>query len=188
MLFGGAIVRNNVRPILDGDNCYSLLNGLYVIDGDQIADSHMRVEHRRPHGDSRQHYNGIMHDNAKGVFRGRIVVSREAQKTDAKQSNQNLLLSDSASANTDPQLEIYADDVKCTHGATIGQINEDQIFYLMARGIPRDIARSMIVVAFASEGLDRIEDEPIRTLMKDMLMDRLPEGDVLVRTPQLETL
>jgi Fe-S cluster assembly protein SufD len=188
MLFGGAIVRNNVRPILDGDNCFSLLNGLYVIDGDQIADSHMRVEHRKPHGDSRQYYNGIMHDNAKGVFRGRIVVSREAQKTDAKQSNQNLLLSDSASANADPQLEIYADDVKCTHGATIGQINEDQIFYLMARGIPRDIARSMIVVAFASEGLDRIEDEPIRTLMKDMLMDRLPEGDVLIRTPELDSL
>jgi Fe-S cluster assembly protein SufD len=179
MLFGGRMVRNNVHPVLEGDNCFSLLNGLYVIEGEQTADSHMLVEHKALAGDSRQYYKGIMHDKAKGVFRGRIVVHPGAQKTDAKQSNQNLLLSKQASANTDPQLEIYADDVKCTHGATIGQINEDHVFYLMARGIPRDLARSMIIVAFASESLDRITNEPIRRLMHGMLFDRLPEAGVL---------
>jgi Fe-S cluster assembly protein SufD len=179
MMFGGRIVRNNVHPVLDGDSCYSLLNGLYVIEGEQIADSHMRVEHRALEGDSRQYYKGIMHDQARGVFRGRIVVHPGAQKTDAKQSNQNLLLSERATANTDPQLEIYADDVKCTHGATIGQIDEDQIFYLMARGIPRETARSMIIVAFAGESLGRIEHEPILRLMQSMLLDRLPEANVL---------
>ncbi len=179
MLFGGRIVRNNVHPVLDGDNCFSLLNGLYVIEDEQVADSHMRVEHRALAGDSRQYYKGIMHDQAKGVLRGRIVVHPGAQKTDAKQSNQNLLLSERATANTDPQLEIYADDVKCTHGATIGQIDEDQIFYLMARGIPQETARSMIIVAFAGESLGRIEHEAIRRLMQAMLLDRLPEASAL---------
>jgi len=181
MLFGGAIVRNNVHPILAGENCYSMLNGMYVIDGEQIADSHMRVEHCNTNGQSRQYYKGIMHDSAKGVFRGRIIVHPDAQKTDAKQSNRNLLLSDEASANTDPQLEIYADDVKCTHGATIGQINETQVFYLMSRGIPRQTARAMIIVAFASESLNRIEHEPIKKLMQSMLIDCLPESQVLDR-------
>ncbi len=181
ILFGGAIVRNNIYPVLDGQGCDSLLNGLYVIGGDQIADSHMRVEHTKPHCDSRQFYKGIMTDRASGVFRGRIVVRQDAQKTDAKQSNENLLLSDDASANTDPQLEIYADDVKCTHGATIGQIDEDQVFFLRSRGIPKQTAQALIVYAFASESLERMEVEPVRGFLRSQLLDRLPAGAVLKR-------
>ena len=181
-LFGGAIVRNNVNPVLNGDNCYSLLNGLYVIDGQQTVDNHMRVVHARPHGDSRQYYKGIMSDKARGVFRGRIVVQPGAQKTDAKQSNQNLLLSDDASINTDPQLEIYADDVKCTHGATIGQINQDQVFYLRSRGIGPEMARAMIVFAFASESLDRITDRPIHQFLRSKLLEKLPASGQLERS------
>lgn len=179
MLFGGAIVRNNVNPILDGAGSDSLLNGLYVIGGKQTVDNHMRVVHAKPHGDSRQYYKGIMNDHAKGVFRGRIVVESGAQKTDAKQSNQNLLLSPNASVNTDPQLEIYADDVKCTHGATIGQINQDQVFYLRSRGIPEETARAMIIFAFASENLDRMTQQPIRDFLRSQLLRRLPAGKLL---------
>lgn len=178
-LFGGAIVRNNVHPVLDGENCHSLLNGLYVLQDDQIVDNHMRVEHAQPHGDSRQFYKGIMNDRSRGVFRGRIVVHPGAQKTDAKQSNQNLLLTDDAGANTDPQLEIYADDVKCTHGATIGQLSSEQIFYLMARGVPRETARAMLVYAFASESIERMQHEAIRNLLRSMLLTRLPQGEIL---------
>ena len=175
-LLGGAIVRNNVNPILDGTGSDSLLNGLYVIGGNQTVDNHMRVVHAKSHGDSRQFYKGVMSDRAKGVFRGRIVVQPDAQKTDAKQSNQNLLLSADASVNTDPQLEIYADDVKCTHGATIGQINQDQVFYLRSRGIPEETARAMIVFAFASENLDRMTLKPIREFVRSQLLQRLPAG------------
>ncbi len=178
-LLGGSIVRNNVTSVLDGEGAWSQLNGLYVIRGDQTADNHMRVVHAKPHGDSRQFYKGIMNDRAKGVFRGRIVVDPDAQKTDAKQSNQNLLLSPDAGVNTDPQLEIFADDVKCTHGATIGQLNEEQVFYLRSRGVPYDTARAMIIYAFASETIDRMGCEPIRRLLKGQLLDRLPAGEVL---------
>jgi len=182
ILFGGAIVRNNVNPTLDGEGSYSVLNGLYVIGGRQTVDNHMRVVHAKPHGDSRQYYKGIMSDHAKGVFRGRIVVQNEAQKTDAKQSNQNLLLSENASVNTDPQLEIYADDVKCTHGATIGQIDQDQVFYLRSRGICEETARAMITYAFASENLERMGQESIRLFVKSELLKRLPAGRMLEQT------
>lgn len=179
VLLGGAIVRNNINPVLDGDHCDSLLNGLYVIGGTQTVDNHMRVVHAKTHGDSRQFYKGIMNDQARGVFRGRIVVRPDAQKTDAKQSNQNLLLSPNATANADPQLEIFADDVKCTHGATIGQINEDQVFYLRSRGIPMETARAIIIYAFASESLERMPLEPIRRFLQSELLQRLPAGKVL---------
>ncbi len=178
-LFGGAIVRNNVNPVLDGQGCDSLLNGLYIADGKQTIDNHMTVVHAKAHCDSRQFYRGIMNDHGKGVFRGRIVVRPGAQKTDAKQSNQNLLLSDDAAVNTDPQLEIYADDVKCTHGATVGQINQEQVFYLQSRGIPLETARAMIIYAFASESLERMTHQPIRQFLKAQLLHRLPAGRVL---------
>jgi Fe-S cluster assembly protein SufD len=178
-LLGGQIVRNNVYPVLDGSGCESILNGLYVLDGDQIADNHMRVEHAKPHGQSHQFYRGIISGKAKGIFRGRIVVCIDAQKTDAKQSNQNLLLSDDASVNTDPQLEIYADDVKCTHGATVGRINADQVFYLMARGISRATAQAMITHAFAGESLKRMSNEAVRNMLRCSLVTRLPQVDVM---------
>ena len=177
VLLGGHIVRNNINPVLDGENCYSVLNGVYVIQDNQIADNHMQVVHAKPHCDSRQYYNGIMNDQSKGVFRGRIIVKQDAQQTDAKQSNQNLLLSDDASVNTDPQLEIYADDVKCTHGATIGQLDKDQIFYLQARGIPAIQARAMVIQAFAAENLERMNLEPIRNYLQEKLLARLAGQD-----------
>ena len=175
-LLGGAIVRNNVYATLAGEGCWSLLNGLYVIGGEQVVDNHMKVDHAAPRGQSRQVYRGIMHDRSHGVFRGRIVVQPDAQQTDAKQKNQNLLLSPDATANTDPQLEIYADDVKCTHGATVGQIDERQVFYLRTRGIDEETARGMIIYAFAAESLGRMKLEPVRALLLEALSKRLPAG------------
>ena len=135
LLLGGGLVRNNVHPVLAGEGGECLINGLFVGAGRQHLDNYMHVEHASPHCSSRQFYNGILDGHAHGVFHGRIVVHKDAQKTDAKQTNRNLLLSDDAQIDTKPQLEIYADDVKCTHGATIGQIEDNALFYLRSRGI-----------------------------------------------------
>jgi Fe-S cluster assembly protein SufD len=179
VLLGGRLVRNNVHAILDGEAANCLINGLYVGGGEQHMDNHMRVEHAKPHGDSRQFYKGILDDRASGVFAGRIIVHKDAQKTDAKQTNKNLLLSDDAHVDTKPQLEIYADDVKCTHGATIGQLNDEAIFYLRARGIALDSARSMLIHSFAGESLERMKLEPVRTYLDKILFKRLPGGELL---------
>ncbi len=176
VLLGGALVRNNVHPVLAGEGCHSLLNGLYVMHGRQHVDNHMHVKHAKPHCDSRQFYKGILDDHARAVFAGRIVVAKDAQKTDAKQSNTNLLLSEDAQANTQPQLEIYADDVKCTHGATVGQIDENAIFYLQTRGISEPEARAMLVHAFAGESLGRMTVEPIRAHLESLLSERLAQS------------
>ncbi len=158
ILLGGALVRNNVHPVLAGEGGECLINGLFVGNGRQHLDNYMRVEHASPHCASRQFYNGILDGRAHGVFHGRIIVHKDAQKTDAKQTNRNLLLSDNAQIDTKPQLEIYADDVKCTHGATIGQIEEDALFYLRSRGLDEASARKLLLVAFASECLDRMRE------------------------------
>ena len=141
VLLGGALVRNNVHPVLAGEGGECLINGLFIGNGRQHLDNYMLVEHASPHCGSRQFYNGILDGHARGVFHGRIIVHKDAQKTDAKQTNRNLLLSDDAQIDTKPQLEIYADDVKCTHGATIGQIDEEALFYLRSRGIDEASAR-----------------------------------------------
>jgi Fe-S cluster assembly protein SufD len=134
----------------------------------------MRVEHASPRCASRQFYNGILDERAHGVFHGRVIVHKDAQKTDAKQTNRNLLLSDDAQIDTKPQLEIYADDVKCTHGATIGQIEEDALFYLRSRGLDEVSARKLLLLAFASECLERMKDGAVRryseALMKQSLL------------------
>lgn len=174
VMLGGALVRNNIVPVLDGEHCHSLLNGLYIPNGSQHVDNHMRVVHAKPNSDSRQYYRGVLNDKATAVFSGRIVVARDAQKTDAVQSNANLLLSDDARANTHPQLEIYADDVKCTHGATIGELDPDAIFYLRARGISEAEARGLLIHAFAAESLERMEIQPIADLLEEELYSRLP--------------
>src|SRR5207248_9238072 len=153
-LLGGALVRNNVHPVLAGEGAECLVNGLFIGGGRQHMDNYMMVEHASPHCASRQFYNGILDGHAQGVFHGRIIVHNAAQKTDAKQTNRNLLLSDDAQIHTKPQLEIYADDVKCTHGATIGQIEEDALFYLRSRGIDEASARKLLLSAFASECLE----------------------------------
>jgi Fe-S cluster assembly protein SufD len=153
---GAKLSRNNIRTNLAGEGLEAILNGLYLTKGDQLADHHMIVEHAQPNCASHEYFNGILDDKSKGVFHGRIYVHPIAQKTDAKQTNKNLLLSDDATADTKPQLEIYADDVKCTHGATIGQLNDESIFYLRARGIGPDTARRMLIHAFAGEIIERI--------------------------------
>ncbi len=169
LLIGGALVRNNVHPVLAGEGGECLINGLFVGSGRQHLDNYMLVEHASPHCDSRQFYNGILGGRAHGVFHGRIIVHKDAQKTDAKQTNRNLLLSDRAQIDTKPQLEIYADDVKCTHGATIGQIEENALFYLRSRGIDEVSARRLLLLAFASECLDRMKEGPARTHVERLI-------------------
>lgn len=178
-LLGGKLACNNVRPVLNGEHADCLVNGLYIPTGEQHMDNHMLVHHARPNCDSRQFYKGVLMDKSRGVFSGRIIVDQIAQKTDAKQTNANLLLSDDAQANTKPQLEIYADDVKCTHGATIGELDEKALFYLQSRGISRDAAESLLTYAFAAECLDRMKLEPIRDWLQGEILDRLPGGGMI---------
>ena len=161
VLIGGAIVRNNVHPVLAGEGGECLINGLFIGNGRQHLDNYMLVEHAQPALRAAASFTTAFWTAAShGVFHGRIVVHKDAQKTDAKQTNRNLLLSDNAQMDTKPQLEIYADDVKCTHGATIGQIEENALFYLRSRGIDEISARRHAAVAFASECLDRMKEGP----------------------------
>ena len=139
----------------------------------------MFVEHAQPHCASHEYFNGILDDQSKGVFHGRIYVHPIAQKTDAKQTNKNILLSDDATADTKPQLEIYADDVKCTHGATIGQLNPESVFYLRARGIPLDTARRMLIHAFAGEIIDRVRCPALREELDQRVWDRLESNEAV---------
>ena len=175
VLLGGGIVRNNVHPVLAGEGAECLINGLFIGNGKQHLDNYMLVEHASPHCASRQFYNGILDDHAHGVFHGRIIVHKDAQKTDAKQTNRNLLLSDDARIDTKPQLEIYADDVKCTHGATIGQIEENALFYLRSRGIDEISARKLLLLAFANECLDRMTPGLARDHVEELIRRHLVE-------------
>jgi Fe-S cluster assembly protein SufD len=170
---GAKLSRTNIRTKLAGEGLECILNGLYLTKDEQLTDHHMIVEHAQPHCASHEYFNGILDDKSKGVFHGRIYVHPIAQKTDAKQTNKNLLLSDDATADTKPQLEIYADDVKCTHGATIGQLNDESIFYLRSRGISSDNARRMLIHAFAGEIIERIKCEPAREVIDKLVWDRL---------------
>ncbi len=170
---GAKLSRNNIRTKLAGEGLECVLNGLYLTRNEQLADHHMIVEHAQPHCASHEYFNGILDDKSKGVFHGRILVREIAQKTDAKQTNKNLLLSDDATADTKPQLEIYADDVKCTHGATIGQLNAESVFYLRSRGMSEDTAKRMLIHAFAGEITERIKCEPARVEIDKLVWDRL---------------
>jgi len=174
---GALLSRNNIHTALNGQGVDCVLNGLYLTKDHQLADHWMFVEHTRPNCNSHEYFNGILDGNSKGVFHGRIYVHRAAQKTDAKQTNKNLLLSDNATVDTKPQLEIYADDVKCTHGATVGQLNDDAIFYLRARGIGLDTARRMLIHSFAGEITDRVRFEPLRSRLDQVIWDRLEQNE-----------
>ena len=173
LLLGGGLVRNNVHPVLAGEGGECLINGLFLGTGTQHLDNYMHVEHAAPHCGSRQFYNGILDGQAHGVFHGRIVVHKDAQKTDAKQTNRNLLLSDDAQIDTKPQLEIYADDVKCTHGATIGQIEENALFYLQSRGISEAEARKLLLLAFAEECVERMHASAARAHVERLVSEHL---------------
>lgn len=170
---GARLFRHHIDPTLEGEGAECVLNGLYLVKGRQLADHHMVVDHAQPHGASHEYFNGILDDQARGVFHGRILVRPGAQKTDAKQTNKNILLSENAQVNTKPQLEIYADDVKCTHGATIGQLDRDSIFYLRARGIPLETARRMLIHSFAGEITNRIAYGPAREAVDEIVWDWL---------------
>src|ERR1017187_3722317 len=176
---GAKLSRTNIRAKLAGEGLECILNGLYLTRGEQLADHHMIVEHAQPHCASHEYFNGILDDKSKGVFHGRIYVHPIAQKTDAKQTNKNLLLSDDASATTKPQLEIYADDVKCTHGATIGQLNNESSFYLRTRGIDTNMARQMLIHAFAGEIIERIQCESAREVIDKLVWARLEANPAL---------
>jgi Fe-S cluster assembly protein SufD len=170
---GGQFVRNDVSSALDGEACESTINGLYVLNGTQHCDNYTLLEHRQPHCPSHELYKGILDDEARAIFRGKIHVHQIAQKTDAYQQNQNVLLSDNARVNTKPQLEIYADDVKCSHGATIGQIDDDALFYLQARGISKNVAHRMMLEAFANDVLSRIKIDGLRDALTTRVLDKI---------------
>ncbi|MBZ0266802.1 Fe-S cluster assembly protein SufD [bacterium] len=177
VLIGGDLVRNNVFPTLLGEGCLSVINGVYVPHDTQLHDNRMLVRHTQPNCRSRQHYRGILGGRARAMFSGRIIVDEGAQKTDAVQSNKNLLLSRHAMAQTKPQLEIYADDVKCTHGATTGQIDDSALFYFQARGITPKEARRLLVFAFVNEIFERMESEPVQERLREMVAARLESSE-----------
>jgi len=159
---GAALSRTNIYTVLHGEGCGTTLNGLYLLDGKQHGDTQTRVEHVAPRCFSREMYKGLLDGASHGVFNGKVYVHPEAQKTDGKQTNQTLLLSDKARIDTKPQLEIFADDVKCTHGATVGRIDETALFYLKSRGVGATLARQLLMYAFAADVLEAIECEPVR--------------------------
>ncbi len=170
---GARIARNDIFAVLDGDGAECTLDGLYVAGGDSLVDTHTTIDHAKPHCPSHEVYKGILTGRARAVFNGKIVVRQDAQKTNAKQTNKALLLTDDAQVNTKPQLEIFADDVKCTHGAAIGQIDEDAMFYLRARGISHADARTMLIHAFAGDVLDGIAVPAVRETARQLVEELL---------------
>jgi len=176
VLLGSSITRNNIHATISGEHAETAFNGLYLPEHNQHHDSHIRVEHLAPDCHSRQHYRGLLADRARGVFTGRIYVKDIAQKTDAIQHNSNLLLSRRAQVTTKPQLEIYADDVRCTHGATSGELDDNSLFYMRSRGVPESAARLLLLHAFAGENIDRIEHEDTREAVRTIIGQRLAEA------------
>jgi len=173
--FGGALARHDLRGTLAGPGGYLILNGLYALTGDQHADHHTAIDHAAPHCESHEYFNGVLDDRSRGVFNGRIIVRPGAQKTDSKQTNNNLLLSRDAHADSQPQLEIYADDVKCTHGSTVGPLDPKALFYLESRGIGEDEARRLMTYGFAAEILNRMDIAPLREQLDRIVRARLAE-------------
>jgi Fe-S cluster assembly protein SufD len=169
---GGDLSRTNVYTVLGGDGCGCTLNGLYMLDGAQHGDHQTRIEHAQPNCFSREIYKGILDDDSHGVFNGKVYVQPIAQKTDGKQTNNTLLLSERAKIDTKPQLEIFADDVKCTHGATVGRIDELALYYMKSRGIAHDTARKLLTYAFAAEVLETIELESLRDGLERLTLER----------------
>jgi Fe-S cluster assembly protein SufD len=161
-LMSGAHIRNTIQVRMTGENAECVLNGLYIGGGKQIIDTHTLIEHQKPHGSSREFYKGILDQEAQGIFDGLIVVAKDAQKTDSSQVNKNLLLSSKAKAQSIPELKILANDVKCKHGSTIGQLDPQQLFYLRSRGIPAEAARQLLIYAFASEMIELVDLEEFK--------------------------
>ena len=163
---GARLARHEARQVLDGEKIEARVSGAYAIGGDQVSDITTLIDHAKPNCTSREVVKGVIDGKARGVFQGKIIVRPDAQKTDGYQLNRALLLSETSEINSKPELEIYADDVKCSHGATAGELDEDQMFYLRARGVPRDMARVMLIGAFLDEAMDEIIDEQVRTYFR----------------------
>jgi Fe-S cluster assembly protein SufD len=170
---GGALTRNDITAVMNGEGGELTLNGLYVTKGRQHVDNHTSIDHAKPHCNSRELYKGILDDQSSGVFNGKILVRPNAQKTNAKQTNKNLLLSQDALVNSTPQLEIFADDVKCTHGATIGRLSEEALFYLRSRGIGEEAARALLTYAFASDIVGTVKIKPFQCQLDLVLLARM---------------
>ncbi|WP_126969641.1 Fe-S cluster assembly protein SufD [Gynurincola endophyticus] len=170
---GISFLRNNLHIALDGEHIESHMYGLYLSGGAQLVDNHTIVDHRKPNCQSNEHYKGVMQDASTGVFNGKIFVQEDAQKTNAFQQNNNLILGDKASVNSKPQLEIFADDVKCSHGSTIGQFNNEALFYLKTRGIGDEKAKTLLVQAFAFDVTDKIPDESIQDFVNGLIEEGL---------------
>jgi Fe-S cluster assembly protein SufD len=176
MAMGAALARHNLNARLADQYAEALLYGLYLTHGEQLVDNHTVLYHDHPHGHSWEVYKGILDGRSRAVFNGKVMVKPEAQKTDAKQTNRNLVLSDFAKVDTKPQLEIFADDVKCTHGATVGQLDEVALFYAQSRGLPLSEARRLLTYAFAAEVTEEVTLEPVRAELNRLLLERLNEG------------
>ncbi len=171
--FGGKLVRNDINTEFADENIECTLNGLYIGNDNQHIDNNTFVNHAKPHCTSNELYKGILDDNSRGVFSGKILVERDAQLTNAYQNNNTILLSDNATVDTKPQLEIYADDVKCTHGATVGQLDESAMFYILSRGIPREKARTMLITAFAESVVTGVKIKELRTELNSIINENL---------------
>lgn len=168
----GSFVRNNLNIEVDGTNCSTHLNGAYLLKGNQHVDNHTMVDHKKPHCESNELYKGVIDDNSTAVFNGKVFVRKDAQKINAFQSNGNVLLSDSATINSKPELEIYADDVKCSHGSTTGQLDENAVFYLRARGLSEKAARNLMVSAFIEDVLSKVSSKEMLEKIHEILRER----------------
>lgn len=173
---GAKLVRNDVHSLLEGEMSHTTMDGLYLLNDAQHIDNHTRIDHLVPNTTSNELYKGVLDDKSHGVFNGKVIVHKDAQKTDSKEYNHNLLLSRDCEIDTKPEMEIYADDVKCGHGSTVGQLDKDQLFFLRARGLDEVSARSLLTHAFAVEVLDRIPNETIRKAMSIVIEQQLPTG------------
>jgi Fe-S cluster assembly protein SufD len=173
LTMNGSLIRNNFNIAIDGEHCESHFYGLYLLNGNTLADNHTVVDHLKPNSYSDELYKGVMDGNAKGVFNGKIFVRPHAQKTNAFQSNRNILLTDTATVNTKPQLEIWADDVKCSHGCTSGQLDDEAVFYLRSRGISMNEAKAMLLYAFAVETLEPIKNPVLKNYLDNLISKRL---------------
>lgn len=169
----GAMIRNNLNIASDGEGCESHMYGLYLLHGKTHVDNHTEIDHMKPNSFSNQLYKGIMEDQSHGVFNGKVFVRQAAQKTNAFQSNKNVLLSDGAVMNSKPQLEIWADDVKCSHGCTTGQLDEEAMFYLQSRGVSKERARVLLLYAFAADVVENVKLEPLKAYLEDLISERL---------------
>jgi Fe-S cluster assembly protein SufD len=176
--FGGSIVRNDINTLLDDENTETHYYGLYLAAGKQHIDNHTFIDHAKPNCMSNELYKGILDDNSHGVFNGKIIVRKDAQKTNAYQQNKTILLSQTAKIDTKPQLEIFANDVKCSHGATIGKLDENSEFYIRSRGVPQEIAKSMLIRAFANDVIETIKTDELREQLNHMIFEHLHRVEI----------